>query len=65
MPDLLAGFLTTNQAACALRLSPVTLTKWRAVDKGPSWCRIAGRVLYREDDLRDWIENEAKRSTAA
>ena len=65
VPDLLAGFLTTNEAAFAVRLSPVTLTKWRASGKGPPWCRIAGRVLYRESDLREWVETEATRSAAA
>jgi hypothetical protein len=65
IPDLLAGFYDTYQAAGALRLSPVTLTKWRGTGRGPRWCRIDKRIFYREADLRSWIEEEASRSMPA
>ncbi|RIX97186.1 DNA-binding protein [Aureimonas flava] len=61
MPDLLAGYLNTPQAAAALRLAPITLTRWRAQGKGPPWCRVDTRVFYREADLRDWVEEEGRR----
>ncbi|WP_369413078.1 helix-turn-helix domain-containing protein [Antarcticirhabdus aurantiaca] len=48
------GFLTTQQAAQALRLSEVTLKRWRAKGQGPLWCAIGGRIFYQLADLRHW-----------
>ncbi len=50
-------FLTTEQAATLLQLSPITLRKWRKVKLGPDFCALADRtVRYRESAIEEWLE---------
>jgi hypothetical protein len=48
--------LPTNDAAPLILRAPATLNTWRSRGRGPKYVKIGGRVLYRPQDLRDYIE---------
>jgi excisionase family DNA binding protein len=52
-------FLTTEEAADYLRLSPRTLEKQRVLGGGPRFRKFGARVLYARDDLRRWADSRA------
>lgn len=55
-------WLTRKEAAQHMCLSPATLGNWASLDCGPEYVRIGrGRVLYRRDDLDNWVERQAKK----
>ena len=67
-PNSQSRFLTSDEAAAYLRLSPKTLEKHRSVGSGPRFKRFGRIVRYTIRDLDDWAEthtfevsSEAKR----
>ena len=52
---------TKNELARHLRLNPRTLDNWKAQEKGPRAVKIGRKLLYRESEVRRWIENEERR----
>lgn len=57
-------FLTTAEVAAFIRRPEATLRYWRHVNEGPPSFRLQGRVLYREDELLAWIEQQTKADRA-
>jgi excisionase family DNA binding protein len=53
-PDL----LTITEAADLLRAPVATLRYWRHLGTGPRSFRLGRRVLYRRDDLHNWIDHQ-------
>ena len=49
-----ARYLTTEEAAAFLRLSPRTLEKHRVIGGGPRFRRFCSRVFYAIQDLESW-----------
>ena len=49
-----ARYLTNDEAADFLRLSPRTLEKQRVIGGGPRFRKFGRRVLYAFDDLETW-----------
>ena len=49
-------FLTTEEAATFLRLSPRTLEKQRVLGGGPRFRKFGARVVYAAADLRAWAD---------
>ena len=47
--------LTLDEAAAFLRTSVATLRYWRHLGIGPAGFRLGRRVLYRQDDLEQWV----------
>lgn len=47
-------YLTNDEAAAFLRLSPRTLEKQRVIGGGPRFRKFGRRVLYAFDDLETW-----------
>lgn len=47
-------FLSNEEAAAFLKLSPRALEKLRVVGGGPPFRKFGRRVLYRMDELEDW-----------
>ena len=45
-----------KHAEKSLMCSERTLETWRREDKGPSYYKIEGKVLYGLDDLQNFIE---------
>lgn len=52
-------FLTTDEAAVFLRLSPRTLEKQRVLGGGPRFRKFGARVVYAAEDLRTWADSRA------
>ena len=50
--------LTIAEAAQLLRTPVATLRYWRHRNTGPRSFRLGRRVLYRRDDLHDWIDTQ-------
>jgi predicted DNA-binding transcriptional regulator AlpA len=47
--------LTLDEVAEMLRKSPAQLRWMRHNGSGPRCAKLAGRVMYREQDVIDWI----------
>ena len=52
--NALARYLTNDEAAAFLRLSPRTLEKQRVIGGGPRFRKFGRRVLYAIEDLEAW-----------
>ena len=50
-------FLTTDEAAAFLRLSPRTLEKQRVLGGGPRFRKFGAHVVYAAADLRAWADS--------
>ena len=50
--------LTITEAAELVRAPVATLRYWRHLGTGPRSFRLGRRVLYRRDDLHDWITQQ-------
>lgn len=50
------GRLTRENAAAFLGIAPRTLANWKSKGRGPKQTRIGGRVFYRLEDLRGFID---------
>ena len=50
--------LTITEAAELVRAPVATLRYWRHLGIGPHSFRLGRRVLYRRDDLHDWIAQQ-------
>ena len=51
-----ARYLTNDEAAAFLRLSPRTLEKQRVEGSGPRFRKFGRRVLYAVNDLETWAD---------
>lgn len=51
-----ARYLTNNEAADFLRLSPRTLEKQRVIGGGPRFRKFGRRVMYAVADLEAWAD---------
>ncbi|MEO8546519.1 MAG: helix-turn-helix domain-containing protein [Burkholderiaceae bacterium] len=58
-PTTAPQFLTTDEAAAVLRLSPRTLEKQRVLGGGPRFRKFGARVLYATEDLQAWADSRA------
>jgi hypothetical protein len=59
-----AVFLTTSEAGSFLRISPITLGRWRIEGYGPPYRKFGRRVVYARDDLLTWANQQAQSSTS-
>lgn len=54
----------TQGAAEYLTLKKPTLDCWRVTGRGPKFCKIGSRVVYRRVDLDAWLESKLVSSTS-
>ncbi|WEK45203.1 MAG: helix-turn-helix domain-containing protein [Candidatus Andeanibacterium colombiense] len=59
-----AAFLSNDQAASFLNLSPRTLEKLRVIGGGPVFSKLGRRVVYAFDDLQSWASARRCSSTS-
>ena len=52
------NLMTIEEAAEALRTPVSTLRYWRHMNKGPRAARIGGRLMYRQADLENWLNDQ-------
>ena len=64
MSDPPSPYLSNDEAAAYLRLSPRTLEKYRVVGGGPPFRKLGRRVFYTAEDLRGWAERRVCDSTS-
>ena len=57
-------YLTTEQAAAHVGLSPRTLERYRVRGGGPPFLSYCNRVHYLRSDLDDWAVRRRRRSTS-
>lgn len=51
-------WITPEELASRLSISPGTVANWRGQGKGPAFKRFGGIVRYREDVVNAWIEDQ-------
>lgn len=62
----LSPWVFVNEAMVITGLAEVTLQRRRTNGQLPKWHKNAGRVIYRRQDLHDWMMgNEAENSSAS
>jgi len=58
-----ARYLTNDEAAAFLRLSPRTLEKQRVIGGGPRFRKFGRRVMYAVTDLEAWADARSFEAT--
>jgi len=53
--NLLADFLTQDEAAAELKVCERTLDRWRKLDEGPPITKLGRRILYRRSSVQKWL----------
>ena len=56
MDPYLPRGVNSVDAALVLGISSSTLAKLRHFGRGPAYCKIGRRVVYRLADLQDWLD---------
>jgi len=56
-------YLTNDEAAALLRLSPRTLEKHRVIGGGPRFRKFGRRVMYARSDLQAWADARSFEAT--
>ncbi|SFN99517.1 Helix-turn-helix domain-containing protein [Variovorax sp. PDC80] len=59
----LSRYLTNDEAAAFLRLSPRTLEKQRVIGGGPRFRKFGRRVMYALSDLEAWADARSFEAT--
>ncbi len=59
-----ARYLTNDEAAAFLKLSPRTLEKQRVIGGGPRFHKFGRRVVYAIEDLEIWASSRVCNSTS-
>jgi hypothetical protein len=62
---LLTGSLNRTDLARELTLSVDTLQRWETRRVGPPCVRVARKVLYRMEAVRDWLREQEVRKAGA
>jgi excisionase family DNA binding protein len=57
---LLDDYLTCDELAAELRVSPRTVKRWQAAPDGLPYTEMGGRVLYRRASVRAWLESRER-----
>jgi predicted site-specific integrase-resolvase len=53
--------LDAHDVATRLKgVSPRTLERWRVTGQGPRFIKVGHRVLYRETDVEDWLDQQTR-----
>ena len=61
LENLLADFLTQQEAAAELKVCERTLDRWRRLDEGPPVTKLGRRILYRRSSLHAWLRAQERR----
>jgi Helix-turn-helix domain len=58
------ALMTAHEVARELHVATATLAGWRVRGEGPSFVKIAGKILYRRGDVESFILGRLRTSTA-
>lgn len=57
-------YLTTSELADLLHIKRNTIERWRVSKSCPvPWTKIGGRILYKKQDILDYLETQQRLST--
>jgi excisionase family DNA binding protein len=56
--ELMAGYLTPNEAAAALHICKRTLERWVTERSGPPRFKVGRTVYYNFADLESWLAKQ-------
>lgn len=56
-----AILLNTAESAEVLRISTITLHRWRLAGKGPVYVEMGRKVYYRRADLERWVDEQRRK----
>lgn len=62
---VLAGYLTKEQLAQQLGISPRTLARWELLRQGPPRVALGRTVLYRVESVHQWLAAKETRARRA
>jgi hypothetical protein len=62
--DRAALFLNVAETAALLRLSSVTLGRWRIAGVGPPYCKFGRRVVYSRTEVVTWAHAQKRQNTS-
>lgn len=48
--------LDSKMAAKRLKVAEQTMANWRHLRRGPAYCKIGGRIIYRQIDIEEFEE---------
>lgn len=60
----LEPLLTREHVAKLFSVTPKTLDNWRCLGKGPKYLKFGARVLYRQEDVRNYVNGRVFASTS-
>lgn len=52
------SIMTIDETAEMLRTPVSTLRYWRHMGRGPRAGRIGGRLMYRKNDVEEWLNDQ-------
>jgi hypothetical protein len=56
--EAMAGLWDQDQCALFLRVSTVTLAKWRKDGTGPVWRPVGNRIIYIPHQVMTWLADK-------
>ncbi len=56
--------LTQKRLSVLIDVSERTLERWRVEGTGPVFCRAGRKILYRQQDIDDWLAASCRQSTS-
>lgn len=56
--------LTQQRLSDLIDVSERTLERWRVEGSGPVFCRAGRKVLYRSEDVEEWLLANRRKSTS-
>jgi hypothetical protein len=59
-----AEFLSTKDASQVLKLTVLTLARYRCSGFGPPFMKIGGKILYERGVIETWALNRKRSSTS-
>ena len=60
MTALLEDYLTRDQLASELHVTPRTVARWQDQPNGIPYVEMGGRILYRRQSILAWIESRER-----
>lgn len=60
----MAYYLTSDETAIRLHLSPGTLSNWRVQGRGPRFVKFGAKVLYPEKEVLEYEKRAVRQNTA-
>lgn len=65
MPDKIPELLTGDQVAALTHLKPSSIAQMRYKGTGPKFVKLGSRVLYRREDVTEWINTNVHTITGS